>query len=125
MCTSEFTIFCLGSRCRSLGAYCGLLGGMSEGERVPDPDLEEDEVLRVDLEPEEKEEGSTRCLIGKVLINKHFNAFGLLESMKRAMAPVGGFVAREIRKNLFFYQFKSETGLPFAKDLMTHGDGEF
>ncbi|KAL8498259.1 hypothetical protein ACS0TY_021546 [Phlomoides rotata] len=46
---------------------------------------------------------STMCLIGKVLTNKSFNAFGLLETMKKAMNPSMGFTAREIGKNLFSF----------------------
>ncbi|KAL8465175.1 hypothetical protein ACS0TY_034610 [Phlomoides rotata] len=49
---------------------------------------------------------STLCLIGKVLTNKSFNAFGLLETMRKAMNPPMGFTAREIGKNLFSFQFR-------------------
>ncbi|KAL8546267.1 hypothetical protein ACS0TY_006115 [Phlomoides rotata] len=84
---------------------------MSKGKQVSDLDIADEEVLWVDLHPEEKSEASSRCLIGKVLTNKPLNAFGFLESMKRAMAPVGGFVAWEIDKNLFSFQFNSEMDL--------------
>ncbi|KAL8556060.1 hypothetical protein ACS0TY_003750 [Phlomoides rotata] len=51
------------------------------------------------------------CLIGKVLSNKPFNAFGLLETMRKAMNPSRGFTAKEIRKNLFLFQFRSKSDM--------------
>ncbi|KAL8477833.1 hypothetical protein ACS0TY_029939 [Phlomoides rotata] len=107
LCSSVGAHFCWDPKCRNFEAYRENLLRMSEGKRVLDPDLEEKDVLRVDLDPENSEEGSTHCLIGKVLMTKTFNAFGFLESMKRAMAPAGGFDAREIDKNLFFFHFNS------------------
>ncbi|KAL8473666.1 hypothetical protein ACS0TY_030493 [Phlomoides rotata] len=47
------------------------------------------------------------CLVGMVLTNKPFNAFGLLETMRKAMNPQRGFTAKEIGKNLFSFQFRS------------------
>lgn len=69
---------------------------------------EEDNTIRVVLDGEEAEGGSSLCLIGKVLTNKNFNAFGLLETMKKAMNPSRGFTAKEIGKNLFSFQFRTK-----------------
>lgn len=41
------------------------------------------------------------------MTNRAFNAFGLLEAMKKAMNPPSGFTAKEIGKNLFSFHFKS------------------
>ncbi|KAL8545825.1 hypothetical protein ACS0TY_005807 [Phlomoides rotata] len=106
----------VGPRCRYLVHLWVLVLGltaceMSKGKQVADLDLADEEVLRVDLDLEEKSEVSSWCLVGKVLTNKPLNAFGFLESMKRAMAPTGGFAAREIDKNLFSFQFNSEMDL--------------
>lgn len=46
-------------------------------------DLGKNDVLKLDLDGEGEEEPSTLHLIDKVLSNKHFNTFGLLEVMKR------------------------------------------
>ncbi|KAL8539819.1 hypothetical protein ACS0TY_001430 [Phlomoides rotata] len=54
---------------------------------------------------------STLCLIGKVLTNKPFNAYGLLETMKKALKPAKDFVAKEVGLNLFSFQFRSEADL--------------
>ncbi|KAL8546299.1 hypothetical protein ACS0TY_006136 [Phlomoides rotata] len=72
---------------------------------------EEDGVIRLELRSVETDMGSTRCLIEKVLSNKPFNAFGFLESMKRAMAPARGFTAKKIDKNLFPFQFIMEVDM--------------
>ncbi|KAL8470414.1 hypothetical protein ACS0TY_033045 [Phlomoides rotata] len=70
--------------------------------------MDEDGVLRLDVELGVGEEVSTKCIIAKVFTNRQFNAFGFLEAMKREMAPAGGFEALEIGKNLFSFQFKTE-----------------
>ncbi|KAL8456469.1 hypothetical protein ACS0TY_034618 [Phlomoides rotata] len=70
--------------------------------------MDEDGVLRLDVELGAGEEVLTKCIIAKVFINRQFNAFGFLEAMKLAMAPAGGFKARETGKNLFSFQFKTE-----------------
>lgn len=70
----------------------------------------EAEVIRFeeeDLEPQT----SPLCLIGKVLTNRAFNAFGFLETMKRAMKPSKGLTIREVGKNLFSFQFHSREDL--------------
>ncbi|KAL8502121.1 hypothetical protein ACS0TY_021295 [Phlomoides rotata] len=51
------------------------------------------------------------CLIGRVLTNKTFNAFGMLETMRKVMNPPRGLTAKEIGKNLFSFQFKSVTDM--------------
>ncbi|KAL8462316.1 hypothetical protein ACS0TY_032575 [Phlomoides rotata] len=60
------------------------------------------------------EEDSQKCtaaaslyLVGHVLTRKSFNAFGFLETMKRAMNPSKGFTVKEIGPNLFSFQFRS------------------
>ncbi|KAL8496991.1 hypothetical protein ACS0TY_020610 [Phlomoides rotata] len=73
-------------------------------------DLGYEQVLRLE-EEETGENGSTLCLIGKVLSDKPFNAFGLLEAMRKAMNPSRGFTAKEIGKNLFSFQFWSRADL--------------
>ncbi|KAL8515804.1 hypothetical protein ACS0TY_014484 [Phlomoides rotata] len=80
----------------------------------PDPrgkgvDLGYEGVLRLeeDGDGEHCESVSTMCLIGKVLTNKSFNVFGLLEAMRKAMNPSRGLTTNEIGKNLFSFQFKS------------------
>ncbi|KAL8512437.1 hypothetical protein ACS0TY_018782 [Phlomoides rotata] len=69
-------------------------------------DLGGEDVVRI-CEEDGKSETSSMCLIGKVLTNKSFNAFGLLEAMKKAMNPPHEFTAKEIGKNLFSFQFRS------------------
>lgn len=47
-----------------------------------------EETVRINLENEgNNSRERTLYLIGKVLTNKNFNAFGLLETMKKAMNP--------------------------------------
>ncbi|KAL8523278.1 hypothetical protein ACS0TY_013309 [Phlomoides rotata] len=54
-----------------------------------------------DEDEEQGKMGSMMCLIEKVLTNKPFNAFGLLEMMKRAMNPPRGFTTKKIGNKLF------------------------
>ncbi|KAL8485033.1 hypothetical protein ACS0TY_027364 [Phlomoides rotata] len=70
-------------------------------------DLGFEGIVRLEEEENFGEAKSTPCLIGKVLSNKPFNAFGLLE----AMNPPRGFTTREIEKNLFSFQFRSESNM--------------
>ncbi|KAL8525181.1 hypothetical protein ACS0TY_014707 [Phlomoides rotata] len=77
--------------------------GMDTDLKARGVDLGYEEVIRL-----EEDEGygminSTMCLIEKMLTNKTFNAFGLLE----AMNPSRGFTTKEIGKNLFSFQFRS------------------
>lgn len=69
----------------------------------------EDEVIRFD-DDNIPEQTSSLCLIGKVTANKAFNAFGFLETMKKAMKPSKGFTAREVGNNLFSLPFSSSRG---------------
>ncbi|KAL8525216.1 hypothetical protein ACS0TY_014730 [Phlomoides rotata] len=88
-----------------------LLGvGASITRMFPDPrgkgvDLGYEGVLRLeeDGDGEHCESVSTMCLIGKVLTNKSFNVFGLLEAMRKAMNPSQGLTTNEIGKNLFSF----------------------
>ncbi|KAL8519998.1 hypothetical protein ACS0TY_010797 [Phlomoides rotata] len=73
--------------------------------------MEEEGVLRLDLDFGTGDAVSTKCFIGKVYSNKQFNAYCFLEVMKRAMASARGFDAREIRKNLFSFQFNSKENM--------------
>ncbi|KAL8515008.1 hypothetical protein ACS0TY_013918 [Phlomoides rotata] len=50
-------------------------------------DLDSEDTLRVDELETDDQHSSTLCLIGKVISNKSFNAFGFLEAMKKAMNP--------------------------------------
>ncbi|KAL8462731.1 hypothetical protein ACS0TY_033667 [Phlomoides rotata] len=70
-------------------------------------DLGYEEVFRLEEEEGNCGVSSTMCLVGMVLTNKSFNAFGMLETMRKAMNPPGGFTAKEIGKNLFSFQFRS------------------
>ncbi|KAL8511697.1 hypothetical protein ACS0TY_018211 [Phlomoides rotata] len=89
------------------GAYYKMTTDL-KGKRV---DLGEEEIVRLTDEEGVEVESSTKCLIGKVISNKSFNSFGLLEAMKRAMNPPRGFTANEIGKNLFSFQFRSHTDM--------------
>lgn len=66
----------------------------------------DDEVVRFEEDTQDIQAPSL-CLIGKVLTQKTFNAFGFLETMKKAMKPSKGFTAREVGPNLFSFQFQS------------------
>ncbi|KAL8554502.1 hypothetical protein ACS0TY_002617 [Phlomoides rotata] len=74
-------------------------------------DLEGEDSLRVDELETEEQHSTTLYLMGKVISNKPFNAFGFLEAMKKVMNPPLGFTAKEIRKNLFSFQFQLTSDL--------------
>ncbi|KAL8521617.1 hypothetical protein ACS0TY_011946 [Phlomoides rotata] len=74
-------------------------------------DLNKEDTVYIEVVEDGSGEPSTMCLVGKVLTNKPFNAFGLLETMKKAMNPPMGFIAREISKNLFSFQFCSTSDM--------------
>ncbi|KAL8545922.1 hypothetical protein ACS0TY_005876 [Phlomoides rotata] len=65
--------------------------------------LDMEVTIQIEEEDGSPENPSTMCLIRKVQITKNFNAFGLLEAMRRAMNPLKGFTACEIEKNLFSF----------------------
>ncbi|KAL8555773.1 hypothetical protein ACS0TY_003549 [Phlomoides rotata] len=83
---------------------------------MDESDLDEEGTLRIDPDGFDGALNSTRCLIGRVATSKAFNAFGFLEAMKRSMAPLKGFEAREIDKNLFSFQFNSEEDMRVVLD---------
>ncbi|KAL8543414.1 hypothetical protein ACS0TY_004086 [Phlomoides rotata] len=89
---------------------------MSEQRQMEEIDLDEEGTLRIDLEGFDANMNSTRCLIGRVATSKAFNVFGFLEAMNGAMAPLKGFEAREIDKNLFSFQFNSEEDMRVVLD---------
>ncbi|KAL8481638.1 hypothetical protein ACS0TY_027955 [Phlomoides rotata] len=95
--------------------YSDLLPGayyiMSTDLKGKEVDPGEEKIVRLTDEDGVEIESSTKCLIGKVLSTKPFNAFGLLEYMKRAMNPPNGFTVKEIGKNLFSFQFRSQTDM--------------
>ncbi|KAL8497271.1 hypothetical protein ACS0TY_020817 [Phlomoides rotata] len=70
-------------------------------------DLGEEEIVRLIDEKRAEVEGSRNCSIGKVLSNKSFNSFGLLEAMNSPR----GFTTKEIGKNLFSFQFHSQSDM--------------
>lgn len=77
-------------------------------------EVEGDGVIRINLKEDERDSDVSLCLIGKVLTNRSFNAFGLLEIMRKAMNPSKGFTAKEIGRNLFSFQFWSRSDLEAA-----------
>ncbi|KAL8557010.1 hypothetical protein ACS0TY_004476 [Phlomoides rotata] len=68
---------------------------------------EEEDIVVLGEELQENKNIASLCLVGHVLTRKSFNAFGFLETMKRAMNPSKGFTAKEIGPNLFSFQFRS------------------
>ncbi|KAL8463078.1 hypothetical protein ACS0TY_033918 [Phlomoides rotata] len=73
--------------------------------------LDSEDTLRVDELETDDQHSSTLCLIGKVISNKSFNAFGFLKAMKKATNPPLGLTAKEIGKNLFSFQFWSTSDM--------------
>ncbi|KAL8461738.1 hypothetical protein ACS0TY_033006 [Phlomoides rotata] len=71
----------------------------------------EEEPLKLTEDLEGQSQTPTLCHIGKVQTNKQFNAYGLLEVMKKAMKPTKGFIAKEVGPNLFSFQFRSESDM--------------
>ncbi|KAL8507358.1 hypothetical protein ACS0TY_018053 [Phlomoides rotata] len=84
---------------------------MAEEARGKRDERDEEDVVIIEELGAESEQKVPLCLIGKVLTEKNFNAFGFLEAMKRAMSPTKGFTAKEIGPNLFSFQFKSHRDL--------------
>lgn len=67
---------------------------------------EEEEVpIEISLENDNLKQRSSFCLIGKLWTAKTFNAFGLLETMRKIWKPGKGMTAKEIEPNLFSFQF--------------------
>ncbi|KAK6142487.1 hypothetical protein DH2020_022835 [Rehmannia glutinosa] len=75
----------------------------TEGNKSYLAEEEEEPIVITDLG--EGDNRSSLCLIGKVATHKPFNAFGLLETMKKVWKPTHG-IAKEIESNLFSFQFK-------------------
>ncbi|KAK6133954.1 hypothetical protein DH2020_032303 [Rehmannia glutinosa] len=55
--------------------------------------------------PDKDAKQQSLCLVGKLWTTKSFNAFALLDTMKKIWKPVKGMTAREIETNLFSFQF--------------------
>ncbi|KAL8507662.1 hypothetical protein ACS0TY_018268 [Phlomoides rotata] len=85
---------------------------MNPGSKGKGLAAEEDKVVLIEDLVGLTVNGPTSCLIGKVLTKKKFNAFGFLETMKKAMnTPPKGFIAKETGPNLFFFHFQSQEDL--------------
>ncbi|KAK6118985.1 hypothetical protein DH2020_047271 [Rehmannia glutinosa] len=70
---------------------------------------EEDEIPIIIPEPGASTEcKSTLCHISKVCTQTPFNAFGLLETMRKIWKPTNGMTAKELKQNLFSFQFHHE-----------------
>lgn len=83
---------------------------MASSSKGKEPLCVEDKV-RFDEDETEKVETDSLCLLGKVLTNKPFNAFGFVETMKKAMKTSKGFSAKKIGNNLFYFKFQSRKDL--------------
>ncbi|KAL8497265.1 hypothetical protein ACS0TY_020811 [Phlomoides rotata] len=66
-------------------------------------DLNQVDMVCIEEADDDVVETSMMCLIGKVFTNKTFNAYGLLETMKKALNPSMGLTAKDIGKNLFSF----------------------
>lgn len=114
--TNFFTFFVLFScvfrrgspnPCLSLVEACLLIAMSARAKGKEQMTTQEDTVSFGEL-VEDSTQGSTLCLIGRVLSNKPFNTFGFLEAMKKSMNPPKGFTVREVGPNLFSFQFKEK-----------------
>ncbi|KAL8548863.1 hypothetical protein ACS0TY_007939 [Phlomoides rotata] len=56
---------------------------------------DEEETVRIESNEHNNARRSTLCLIGKILTDKSLNAYGFLETMKKATKPTNGFIAKE------------------------------
>lgn len=74
-------------------------------------DLEGEMALKIDLEGDDSLGSSCLWLIDRVLTKKTFNAYGFLETMKRAMNSAHGFTGKEIGKNLVSFHFNIATDM--------------
>ncbi|KAL8457682.1 hypothetical protein ACS0TY_035523 [Phlomoides rotata] len=66
-----------------------------------------DDIVVLEEDPQNCTTVASLCIVGHVLTRKSFNAFGFLETMKRAMNPSKGFTIKEIGPNLFSFKFRS------------------
>ncbi|KAL8520777.1 hypothetical protein ACS0TY_011362 [Phlomoides rotata] len=84
---------------------------MAESLRRGEGWEDEDQLVLLELEEPNKPNTLPLYLIGKFLTNKPFNAYGLLETMKKAMKPASGFTEKEMGHNIFFFQFRTREDL--------------
>ncbi|KAL8491499.1 hypothetical protein ACS0TY_023205 [Phlomoides rotata] len=90
---------------------------MAEESGVKKGVREEDDFVIIEEDEADGGRNLPLCLIRKVLTGKSFNAFGFLETMKRAMNPLQGFTAKEIGPNLFSFNFKCHDDLLEVKRM--------
>lgn len=84
---------------------------MASGSKGKETKFTEEDVVRLEEDEIVEPQEHSLCLMGKVLTSKPFNAFGFLETMKKAMKTTKGFTAKEVGNNLFSFKFQSRKDL--------------
>lgn len=79
---------------------------------------DEDEPLRIFEGNPLSQKQSTLCIVASVWTHKSFNAFGFLEAMCNAWSPKHGMTSKEIKQNLFAFNFNQASDMEkvFAKE---------
>lgn len=70
---------------------------------------EEEEAVICDEEVDERMEYKALCLWGILVTENHFNVGAMKTILKNVWKPVKGVIIRELDKNLFAFQFFSQT----------------
>lgn len=77
-----------------------------ENQRKPlQIEEDDDEPIQIPTPENEDDKSESLCLIGKLWTQSTFNAFSLLDTMKKLWNPAYGMTGREIEKNLFSFPF--------------------
>ncbi|KAH6797548.1 hypothetical protein C2S52_022102 [Perilla frutescens var. hirtella] len=82
-----------------------------KGKEPVEDEYDDDTPIQISSGVSGSVEAKPLCLVGKVWTRKSFNAFGLLETMKKLWNPAFGMTCREIEANLFSFQFSNRRDL--------------
>lgn len=84
---------------------------MYKGKRGLVEEEEDEEPIQIVESDEPNDDTVSMCLLGKLWMNRSYNMFGLMETMKKLWGPSQGVNCREMGHNLISFQFKNRRDL--------------
>lgn len=81
---------------------------MNRGKRIIIEDEEEEEPLHIANQTTPNDTTVAMCLIEKLWTERSFNAYGLMDTMKKLWNPAKGVTCRELGQNMISFQFQSK-----------------
>lgn len=69
---------------------------------------DEEDLIQIEEDGAVPNETVEMCLLGRLWIDKPYNTYGLIETMKKLWCPTKSIICREMGNNMISFRFRSK-----------------